>query len=109
MTDDDIRRLREHDRDADQDADQAAQDANGGNVSCVVKTKTGAGYPTAASAFYPVETQDVTGTETAGSAGVYGGRGDTFHAYNLGTAIPPNGSPLIVTYVSNRWVFRFDG
>ena len=35
--------------------------------------------------------------------------GNTFFALNLGTAIPPQGTPIVATFVGNRWVFRYDG
>ena len=31
-----------------------------------------------------------------------------FFALNLGSSIPPTGTNLLVTFVGNRWAFRYD-
>lgn len=93
--------------------DDAATRAEGPNPSgapCVVaKTKAIATYPTTAAAFYGVEPQHVTGTETEGSAGTLTGTGATILALNLGTAIPPVGTQVLVTFCDWQWCFRYDG
>jgi hypothetical protein len=64
-------------------------------------------YPTTAAAFYACTPVSVVGSEVEGGAGTIASRPGTFLALNLGTAIPPQGTQVVVTYVG-RWVFRYD-
>ncbi len=75
----------------------------------VAKTTTIAAYPTTAQTFYTCTPLTILGPEVEGAAGSTTPGSSNFLALNLGSAIPTVGTSLIVTYVDNRWVFRFDG
>jgi hypothetical protein len=97
-------------------SDQAAADARtrppaaptGGAPARLVQTTTVTTYPTAAARFYAVTPLDAAGDQTEGSTGSFAAGPGTFYALNLGTAIPPSGTQLLVTWVAHRWVFRYD-
>jgi len=78
----------------------------GGSRSLLVKTKTVTTYPTAAGRFYACEIQGLLGTESEGSTGTLTA-GRTIYAYNLGASIPPTGTPVLLTEIPYRWVFRY--
>jgi hypothetical protein len=104
-----IDRLRFDDADAVDAASREPLDKAAGAPSLVCKTTTCTTYPTAAMRFYCVTPQSVLGTETEGSTGTFTGTPGTFKALNLGSAIPPSGTQVLVTFVGHRWVFRYDG
>jgi hypothetical protein len=106
---DDARRLRGDDLDADDELSRRPAAVEGASRRFLAKTKTVTSYPTAAGKFYAMETQDVLGTQSEGSAATFSGQGDTFYALNLGSAIPPVGTIVEVTHVPHRFVFRYDG
>lgn len=86
--------------------------AAGGCVVCV--TTVIGSYPTTAQAYYAVQPQDAGGTEAEGETGELTAAGDgspdnVFFAFNIGTGLPPRGSPQIVEEVGGRWVFQHDG
>ena len=95
---------------------QSAQDAYGrflaqqdaGSPVVLVKTVTITTYPTTAGSFYGVQLVIADGTEAEGSAVSFTAITNTFMAYNLGGAIPPAGTYLLVTQVGHNWVFRYD-
>lgn len=66
-------------------------------------------YPTVAGRFYGMYIGKPSGTETEGSTGTITPGSSTFAAYNLGTAIPPVSTSVIVTQVYGIFVFRYDG
>jgi hypothetical protein len=92
------------------DRDRAAADTRaegpgaGGSLAVAAKTKTVSTYPTAAGRYYACETQLVTGTETEGGTGTLTAAGDTVYAFNVGSAIPPSGTTVMLTWVSYRFV-----
>ena len=75
----------------------------------VANTKTITHYPSAPGQYFACEPMSVLGVEAEGEIGTFTNFGAIFFALNLGTAIPPSGTKLIVTFVENRWVFRYDG
>ena len=105
---DDPARLRDRADALDGEADLDSAGVNG--APCLVaRTKALTSYPAVAAAYYGCESQTVTGAEVEGGAATIATDGDTFFALNLGTAIPPQGTGVVCTFVGNRWVFRFDG
>ena len=80
-----------------------------GTPSLVAQTKAVQSYPTTAQKFFACVPQTVLGKEVEGGAGTLSPDPATFFALNLGTAIPPVGTFILVTFVESRWVFRYDG
>jgi hypothetical protein len=79
-----------------------------GGSAFVGKTKSdGNPYPTSANAFFPVESQGVLGTESAGSPGVLSGNGDTIYVFNIGSTKPPIGTTVLCEPVGNRTVMNY--
>jgi hypothetical protein len=72
-------------------------------------TVTVATYPTAAAAFYGIQDCQINGTETEGGTATFVAGTATQYALNLGTAIPPSGTQIVVHGVGGRWCFRWDG
>lgn len=96
-------------RAADEIADSGAGTPGpAGSVVVLARTKTVATYPTAANRYYAFQTLAVLGAETEGGAGTLTALGDTFFAYNCGTAIPASGTDHVVAFTGHRWVFRHD-
>ena len=75
----------------------------------VARTKVIQSYPNVAAAFYGCESQTITGTEVEGGPATITTDGDTFYALNLGSVVPPQGTPIVATFLGNRWAFRYDG
>lgn len=88
--------------------DEANPSPGSGLVSFVGKTKTVGTYPTAAARYYAIEPEVVTGAETEGASATLTVRSGTVYALNIGTAIPASGTRVLVSFVSHRWVFRYD-
>ena len=106
---DEAKRLRNRDAARADEAKHLVMAPTIGAPCLVARTKVLQSYPNLAAAFYGCETQTVTGTEVEGGAATIATDGNTFFALNLGTAIPPQGTPIVATFVGNRWVFRYDG
>ena len=81
-----------------------------GSAGAVCVTTTITTYPTSAGAYYAVNPGQITSTEVEGGAGAPTPDSSTaFFALNLGTQIPPNGTPVVVHGIGGRFVFRYDG
>ena len=80
----------------------------GENPSCLALTTTKASYPTDAHVFFAVRRLDLLGDEVEGGPGNVLASPDLFYALNIGSTIPPSGTQVLVTFVGNRWVFRYD-
>lgn len=80
-----------------------------GTPSLVAQTRAIGAYPTSAQRFFACTPRTVLGREVEGGAGTLTSSTSTFLALNLGTAIPPAGTDVLITFVDSRWVFRFDG
>jgi hypothetical protein len=72
-------------------------------------TTTLGSYPTSATSFFTCNPLIILGQEVEGGAGVVAAGAAMFFALNLGSAIPPQGTQVLATFVGNRWVFRYDG
>jgi hypothetical protein len=77
--------------------------------SWVGKTTTVTTYPTTALAYYAVVPCYLGGSETEGTAVAVNAGTAAVMVANLGSAIPPVGTAVIVTRTGNRAVFRWDG
>lgn len=80
-----------------------------GSLSDIVVTATVSSYPTSANSFYAVQPLSVDGVETEGGSASFTSSTDVFYAYNLGSSVPPVGTKLIVSSVSGRWTFIYNG
>ena len=104
-----LRILRERLESLGEDLDSAADADIDGSAALVAVTTRITTYPTTAASFYCIS-QQITGTENEGNAPTYtADDGGTLTALNVGSAIPPNGTTLVVASVGGRWVFRYDG
>jgi hypothetical protein len=75
-----------------------------------VITTTVTTYPVAASAYYACNPELLTGPETEGAAATFTADTATImYAFNVGTAIPPNGTKLVIHGAGGRFCFRYDG
>jgi hypothetical protein len=106
---DEAKRLRIQDATLVDGFSQASRDPSLGMPCIAAQTKTLATYPTGAQSFYACSPLAVLGTEVEGGLGTMSLGSSTFYALNLGSAVPPIGSNILVTFVDNRWVFRYDG
>jgi hypothetical protein len=105
---DDAVRLRMEDASLTDSLSQVERDPSLGMPCLVAQTRTLSRYPTSAQQFFACSPLSVLGPEVEGGTGTLSVGNSTFFALNLGSAIPPSGTSVIVTYVDNRWVFRFD-
>lgn len=94
------------------DADLARAGASrhrGGGPVLTARTRAVGTYPTAARSFFAVVATMASGDEIEGKAGTLTPGSGTFLALNLGSAVPPLGTDVIVTFTAYRWTFRYDG
>lgn len=109
MTDDEAailrRRMADQIDDADRDSVSASREG-----PLVVTTVTMTTYPTAARRMYAVQITKPGGIEIEGqTVTIAAAVGGTFAAANLGSAIPPVGTVLIIDQVDGYWTFVYDG
>lgn len=109
VEDTDARRLRLADAEAADEAASAPRQAPAPGAAILCRTATAGSYPTVAAAYYSVTPQSVLGTEAEGTSGVLANGPTPFFALNIGTHVPSPGSQVLVFFVPNRWVFRYDG
>lgn len=100
-------RLRIVDQGRIDDATRGLPEPAAGAPSVLAVTTTISTYPTSAAAFYGCVAQAVFGSETEGGSPTLTAA-ETFLALNLGSAVPSPDTPVICTFVDNRWVFRYD-
>ncbi len=106
---DEAKRLSIRDAERVDEAKRPEPGPTSGAPCLVARTRVFVSYPTVATAYYACETQTVTGPEIEGGLATISADGTTFYALNLGTAVPPLATPIVATFVGNRWVFRHDG
>jgi hypothetical protein len=107
----DLRVLRDRQTAASSTLDRsgAAADLYGSAAMCVITT-TVSSYPAVAAEFYACNPELLTGSEAEGAVPTFTADTATVvYALNLGTAIPPNGTKLVIHAAGGRWVFRYDG
>jgi hypothetical protein len=106
----DLRVMRERQLEAGDALDRLPDlDVYGSAAVCAITT-TVTTYPTAAAEFFACNPELVTGTETEGGAATFTVDASTvIYGLNVGTAIPPNGTKVILHAIGGRWAFRYDG
>jgi hypothetical protein len=107
----DLRILRDRQTAAETALDRAtaADDPHASAAMCAITT-TVTTYPTSAAVFYACNPEILGGTEAEGATPSFSADTTTIlYAMNLGTAIPPNGTIIVIHAVGGRWAFRFDG
>jgi len=106
---DEAKRLRIRDAALADVLSQAGHDPSLGMPCLVAQTKTLSSYPASAQRFFACSPLTVLGPEVEGGPGTLTPGTSTFFALNLGLAVPPVGANILVTFIDNRWIFRFDG
>ena len=105
---DDVKRLRVRDDAIAGDLSAAPYLADPGTPCLVAQTTKVGTYPTAARRFFACSPVAVLGAETEGGAATLSPLTPIFYALNLGGTIPVQGTNVILSFVVNRWVFRYD-
>jgi hypothetical protein len=105
---DEARRLRVRDEDITDALTTSPYLADPGSPCLVLQTKALTAYPSAAQSFFACVPVTVLGTEIEGGQAALTPLTPTLFAFNLGAALPPQGTNVIASYVGNRWVFRYD-
>jgi len=106
----DIRVIRERQLVASAALDRSGDAAPYGSAALLVVTTSVATYPTSAAEFYACNPQQITGSVTEGATPTFVADASTIiYVLNVGTAVPPVGTTLVVHSVGGRWVFRYDG
>jgi hypothetical protein len=105
----DAKRLRVREAAVREDVVRFSSDQAWGSPSLVARTVSVESYPTTAACYYACNPICVLGTEVVGGPAVLTTVAGTFFALNLGSTIPPTGTDILVTFVGNRWAFRYDG
>ena len=106
--DDDYQRTFERERAFADLVARRGPDPATGATSMVAATAAVDAYPTAAAVFFGCHPLILLGAEVEGGAGTVSAAAGTLFALNLGTTIPPVGALVLLTFVANRWVFRWD-
>lgn len=84
--------------------------AGAGGGAAFGATTTISAYPTQANAWYAIQRHYLDGTQVEGDPAIHGSNGaPPFLSYNVGTKIPPPGTPILSLPVGGKWVFRYDG
>jgi hypothetical protein len=80
-----------------------------GSESMVARTVSLGSYPTTAQSYFALNPITVLGAEVEGGSATLTAEPGIFFALNIGSTIPPTGTDLLVTFIGNRWAFRYDG
>jgi hypothetical protein len=75
----------------------------------IARTVSLGSYPATAGRYFACHPLTILGVEAEGGLGLLTTEDATFFALNLGSTIPPAGTAILVTFVGNRWAFRYDG
>jgi hypothetical protein len=90
--------------------DRAGGTDEEGGPTILAQTATLETYPTSPSSFFACRPILVDGHEVEGGAASFTvDPARIVFAFNLGTAVPPSGTMIIVNGCGGRWVFRYDG
>lgn len=109
MESDDARRFQIRESALAEDVKRTLIDPFLGTSSLLVRTTTVRTYPTVAQSYFACQPLILLGKEIEGGGGATTPSISTFYAFNLGSTVPAVGTQLVVTFVGNRWVFRYDG
>jgi hypothetical protein len=106
----DLRILRDRQTAASDLLDRSTGESQYGSAAMCVITTTVTSYPTAAAEFYACNPELLTGSEAEGASPTFTADTATvIYALNVGSAVPPNGTKLVVHSAGGRWCFRYDG
>ena len=105
---DDASRLRARDEAIADDLSAGPYLADPGTPCLVAQTTKVSTYPTSANSFFACSPVSVLGAETEGGPATVTALSPVFFALNLGGAVPAQGTDVIVSFVGNRWAFRYD-
>jgi hypothetical protein len=92
-----------------EEADRLLSDQAWASPTLLARTTSLGSYPATAACYYACNPVSVLGTEVVGGSGMLAIEPGTFFALNLGSTVPPTGTDILVTFVGNRWAFRYDG
>jgi len=102
--------LRERQADTREVIDRLVPAPDDGSIGLLAQTQTVASYPTTAQAFYACQPQAVDGPEIEGASALFvPSSSRVVYAFNIGSAVPPVGTRVILHACGGRWVFRYDG
>jgi hypothetical protein len=105
---DDAKRLRVRDEAIADILTVVPSPADPGGPCLVAQTVRISTYPTSAQQFFACSPVAVLGAETEGGQATLSAFPATFFALNLGGIVAPVGTYVLVSFVGNRWVFRYD-
>lgn len=89
--------------------DRLGGPAGEGSLSALVQTTVETTYPTSANTYYAVNPVEIDGGQSEGDTPTFTADVTrTYHAYNLGSAIPPEGSIVVAHSRAGRWFFTFN-
>jgi hypothetical protein len=106
---DEVKRLRQRDSEVINASTRLLSGRSSGAPCLISRTTTLSNYPSAAASYYACNAVAVLGPEVEGGPGIISSDSGTFFALNIGSTIPPVGTQVLVTFIGNRWVFRYDG
>ena len=105
---DDAKRLRVRDDAIAGDLSAAPYLADPGTPCLVRRRRRSAPTRPRRASFFACSPVAVFGAETEGSPATLSPLTPIFYALNLGGTIPAQGTNVILSFVGNRWVFRYD-
>jgi hypothetical protein len=79
-----------------------------GAAAVLAETVDDGDYPTAADRLYAVEALEADGDDVEGAEATFTASALSFHAFNLGTEVPPEGTRVVCHAVGGHYVFRYD-
>jgi len=106
--DDDAKRASLRDTALADDLRRRDSDPALGAPSLLAQTATINTYPATPQCYFACTPVTLLGPEVEGGPGDATPGTQPFFALNLGSTVPPNGTQVLVTFVGNRWVFRYD-
>lgn len=101
-----LERLRERLREIENGS--VTTEETSGRVSLLARTRSVGSYPSAALKVYSCEILHVMGAETEGATPTKYPTGVYIFAANLGTAVPAQGTEVLLTYQPHTWTFQHD-
>jgi hypothetical protein len=72
-------------------------------------THVAVAYPATPGVYYACVISTPGGVEAEGVTGTVSADGGTVYALNIGTAVPPEGTAVVLEFVGGRWAFCFRG
>jgi len=75
----------------------------------VMVTATDGAYPVSPNRFFKMIPQVILGTEEVGQPGILTPTPGAVYAFNIGMAVPPLGTRVVVIQTQKRFVFEYNG